>query len=240
VHPVEVGLQESEPDAVLGGLTRDDVDPDEALSAVADALEMTDLYWPPQDDPDYTLTRALARWRTSTGRGSTGEVEWRHLPDDDRRWLLDDFLAVLRDDVDPGVAEILADTFIDFGDGYLHGGVLAWSPGEVERFMLDWVHRKVLLEPECVDALPGVLAAWVEFALRRRGLAPEHVAPVVAQVIALEDEYADAADDSNLARPAKEILTRLVADGIDLSDKGAVASPVSAYNASRLARGLDP
>jgi hypothetical protein len=48
----------------------------------------------------------------------------------------------------------------------------------VERFMLDWVHRKVLLEPACVEPLPRVLARWVEFALSPRGLAPEHIAMV--------------------------------------------------------------
>ena len=85
--------------------------------------------------------------------------------------------------------------------------------------MLDWVHSKVLREPACTDAPPGVLASWVELALLRRGLAPEHVAPVVARVIDLKDEYAD---------------------GIARRDTDAVRRNVSEVDAERLASHRPP
>jgi len=102
--------------------------------------------------------------------------------------------------------------------------------------MLDWVHRKVLLEPDCVEPLPRVLARWVEFALSRRGLAPEHIAMVVNMVDALEEKYVEAAADNWRAGPAKAIMSRLLAEGTDLDDKEAVDGAVRAYNAERLAR----
>lgn len=235
VHTIEVGVQGAEPDPVIDDLTVTEVDPGDALADIADALWQTDMSWPPQDDTDYTLNRALAHWRT---RGHRREVEWEPLPDDERRHLIDDFTAEQTAEDDTSIVEVLADTFIDFGDGYLHGGVLAWNPGEVSRFMLDWVHRKVLLEPECIDALPTVLDAWVRFALRRRGLAAEHIAPVLDAVAEAKDEFYDLSTDESAGGPAKEILTRVLADGVDLHDRDAVDRVIGAYNAEQNARRL--
>jgi hypothetical protein len=231
VEVLEVGTQDAEPEPVVGDMTAVEVSPEDALADLADALWHTDMYWPPQDDPDYALTRALAHWRT---RDHHREVDRLPLSDDDRRRLIDDFLTASDLDDDDTV-EILADTFIDFGDGYLHGGVLAWSPGEVEVFMLDWVHRKVVLDPECGQALPSVLAAWVAFALGRRGLLPQHIAPVVERVVDLEQQYVELASGGS-AGPAQEIAARLLAAGIDIGDKDAVDRVIGAYNAEQVAR----
>ncbi len=210
-----------------------DVDGDEALAAVADALWQTDMYWPPNEDPDYVAWRGLVHWRAS---GRRVERDWEPLPDSERRALLYDFAAGHGKSLglDPGVVEVLADTFVDFGDGYVSQGVLGWSPGEVEVFMLHWVHRKVLLDAEAMEALPDVLAAWVAFALRRRGLSEEDVAPVVEAVEGLRDEYVEAAGDAR--GPAAQVMSRLLAAGVDLDDREAVADAVSAYNAEQLAR----
>jgi hypothetical protein len=235
VHAIDMGVQGAEPDPVIGDLTVSEVDPDDALADIADALWQTDMYWPPQDDPDYTLTRALAHWRT---RGHRRDVEWEPLPDDERRRLIDEFAAEQTVEDDASVVEVLADTFVDFGDGYLHGGVLAWNPGEVERFLLDWVHRKVLLEPECIEALPAVLAAWVRFALLRRGLATEHITPVVDAVAKFADEFHDLSADGSIGGPAKEIVTRMLAEGVDLDDREAMDRVIGAYNAEQDVRRL--
>ncbi|HZL01661.1 MAG TPA: hypothetical protein VFC48_00880, partial [Cellulomonas sp.] len=210
-----------------------DVDPDDALAEVADALWQTDMYWPPQNADDYTTTRAYAHWLT---RGHRREVDWEPLPDDERESLLDEFAGYHGLNLDDDVVRLLADTFVDFGDGYLHGGVLAWSPGEVEHFLLDWIHRKVILEPEVQPHVPEVLRAWVDFALTCRGLAPEHIAAVVNAVVELEGEYVEALTDSALHGPAKEITTRLLAAGVDLTDREAVDQAIAEYNAEQLAR----
>jgi len=216
-----------------GGLVLVDVEPDDALADVADALWQTDMYWPPQNAEDYTVFRAYAHWVTA---GHRREADWEPLPDDERRRLLDDFVGHHALDLDESVVRVLADTFVDFGESYLPGGVLAWSPGEVERFLLDWIHRKVILEPEVQHHVPQVLRAWVDFALTRRGLAREHIAPVVEAVTELEDDYAEALTDSARHGPAKEIVTRLMAAGVDLTDRDAVDGAIGEYNAEQLAR----
>ncbi len=233
IRSMSVGTQDGDPDPVIGNMTRAEIELDEALADVADALRQTDLTWPPQDDLDFVMSRALTHWRT---HGHDNGVDRAPITDAERHRLIDEFIDEQSVEVEQDVAEVLADTFIDFGDGYLHGGVLAWNPGEVELFMLDWVHRKVLLEPACMDALPTVLAAWVSFALRRQGVAPAHITPVVERVTAVRGEYVDALGDSSLAGPAKELMTRLLAAGADLQDHEAVNRAIGAYNAEQNAR----
>ena len=222
---------EADPDDLL--VERGEQDVDDARAALATALRQTDMYWPPQDAEEYVVTRALARWRT---HDHDELAEWEPLPDEERRSLVEDFVGSAGPSLahDPGVLEVLADTFVDFGEGYLENGVLGWSPGEVEHFMTDWVHRKVLLEEEVSTALPEVLRAWVVFALGRAGLPAEHVRPVTDAVEALSREYRELLD-ADIGSPSKALLSDLVAGGVDLEDKEAVAQAVSEYNARHAA-----
>lgn len=236
VQVIDVGVED--PSRPLEPRAEDDlevadVEPADGLAEVADALWQTDMYWPPQNADDYTIFRAYAHWLT---RGHRRETDWEPLPDDERERLLDEFAGRHGLDLDDDVVRLLADTFVDFGDGYLHGGILAWSPGEVEHFLLDWIHRKVILEPEVQPHVPEALRAWVAFALARRGLKPEHIDPVVDAVRELEDAYAEASTDSALHGPAKEITSRLIAAGVDLHDEEAVNRAIGQYNAEQIAR----
>lgn len=241
VQSIEAGQQQGEPDESIGDCSlQGDVDTDEALAALADALWQTDMYWPPQREPDYVRNRALLHWRT-TGRRE--DKDWEPLPDPERRALIQQFRAEHGPDLglEPSIVEVLADTFIDFGEGYLVDGVLSWSPGEVERFLLDWAQRKVILEPEVVAELPKVLRVWVGYALRRRGLAEEHVAPVVEAVDEFADDYlreAGSGPGSAPRGPAAELMSRLIAEDVDLDDKDAISRVVGAYNAEQNARRL--
>lgn len=206
---------------------------DEALADIADALAMTQLYWPPVDEPSYVDLGALVRWRT---RGRARTKDWKTIPDGERSELLESFVAANAgsgDESEQGTYRVLGDTFLQFGEGYLTE-VLAWGPGAVETFMLDWVHRKVLLEPEVNDALPEVLRAWVRFVLARRGCPKADVAPVLRAVRECEDGYRERLGDAG--GPAKQVLSRLLADGTDLHDRGAVQAALASYNAEQLAR----
>ena len=103
-----------------------EVPPDQALAEIAEALTMTDRYWPRQTDPDYTELRAVAHTRS---RSFAVERDRRPISDDERRGLIESFVAGTDAAASEDVLRALADTFVDFGDGYLTGGVLAWSPG---------------------------------------------------------------------------------------------------------------
>ncbi|HET7396905.1 MAG TPA: hypothetical protein VFJ94_00145 [Intrasporangium sp.] len=211
------------------------IEPGEALARIHDAITMTDLYFPPMWGPESAEARSVVLARARPYAVEHGAPP---IADDARRELLDAFAlhaAQVVPSVPAEVVEVLADTFIDFGDGYLPGGVLAWSPGEVERFLLDWVLRKVVLDPADWQALPDVLAAWVEFALRRRNLDEDDIAVVVATVGELTPEFRDAAGDESSFGPGAQVLRALQAQGADLTDRAALEQAVRAYNAGRLA-----
>jgi hypothetical protein len=100
--------------------------------------------------------------------------------------------------------------------------------------MLEWVHRKVVMDDEAMEALPTVLKAWVRFALGGRGLVDEDIEPVVDAVEQLRDDYTEARSDAG--GPAAQLMSRLMAAGVDLHDSDAVAQAVSSYNAEQIAR----
>jgi hypothetical protein len=61
--------------------------------------------------------------------------------------------------LDGDVVRSLADVLLDYGDGYIRSGPLAWRPGHVGLFMTNWVPRKAILDAEERIALPAVLRA---------------------------------------------------------------------------------
>lgn len=208
---------------------------EEVLAELAAALRQTDLLWPRQDDEDFVTLRALA-WARS--RGHLGDwPEWEALPEAERAALIDDFVATagLPDD---DVTRSLADLFLDYGDGYLNVRPLGWSPGSVMLFLADWLPRKVALDAEQRAGLPEALRRWLRFALDRRGVAPEWIDPVVAQVDASLPEFEEAYDDESSWGPAKAVAAELAKRDVDLTDREAVDDAIRQLNAERLARGL--
>jgi len=91
---------------------------------------------------------------------------------DRRAMLAAEFLASdeAEDLSDRGAASHCADRIIDYGCDKDFGRPLRMSPTKVETFLLGWLPRKVMLSFAEQDAMPHVLAAWVRWAGRRRGL----------------------------------------------------------------------
>ncbi len=111
------------------------------------------MYWPRQAHPDDAARRPLAHWYAAPH--DRGWPETAEIAEADRRALIPDVLASQGHDSDVG---LLADLFIGLADGDLPGGVLAWSLGALERFLLDRVHRRTILDPEDLEAFPDALA----------------------------------------------------------------------------------
>jgi hypothetical protein len=224
---------EREPDEVPMPLVA--VAVDEALTELATALRDTDMVWPRQDDPSYVELRALVRARC--GGHEPRWSEWEPMADAARDELVDDFVAT-QAVTDSDVTRSLADLFLDYGDGYIRAGALAWSPIEVQVFLTDWLPRKATLDAEQRQHLPEVLRAWLGFALARRGVEPRWIGPVVAQIDVALPEFEDAFDDESAWGPAKAVVAELAARGVDLGDRKAVDEAISELNAESLARRL--
>jgi len=74
-----------------------------------------------------------------------------------------------RDDAGEESTQYAAELFLDYRTGYLHRDPLAWGPMDVTLFLLDYVPRRVVLDPADRDALPRLLGDWVRFTLSERG-----------------------------------------------------------------------
>lgn len=209
------------------------IEPSDALSAVWDAILAMDCYWPPMWEAEDLTFRALARGRSEAYKAQL--EEWHGIDDDERALLIDEFQARSDLGAPEDVVAMLADTFVDFGDGYLIGGVLAWKPREPERFLTDWVHRKVLLPDDAMGILPDVLKGWIEFCLGRKGLDPADIATVADEVDEARAEYERLRSDESPSSPHQAILRYLADNDVDVDDKDAVGNAVSAVNAMRLA-----
>jgi hypothetical protein len=207
----------------------------DVLADLADALNITDITWPRNDDEDFADNRALA-WSRCREHFSTDWSEPDGLPDSERHRLIDEFAA--SSGLDDEVSRSLADLFLDYGEGYIRSGPLCWSPGEVMLFLTDWLPRKAMLDAGQRQALPDVLRQWLTFALTQRGTDPQWITPVVEAVDTCLPGFREAFDDRTAWGPAKEIAAALADRGVDLTDEQAVEEAIRALNAERLARRL--
>jgi hypothetical protein len=207
----------------------------DVLADLADALRVTDITWPRNDDEDFVGNRAVA-WSRCRDHLSEGWTEPTGLPDGERRRLIDEFTASTERDDE--VTRSLAGLFLDYGEGYIRPGPLSWSPREVMLFLTDWLPRKAILDAGQRQALPDALRQWLTFALTQRGIDPRWITPVVEAVDSHLSEFRAAFDDHTAWGPAKEIAATLAERGVDLADQQAVEDAIDALNAERLARRL--
>lgn len=203
----------------------------DVLGELATVLRTTDITWPRSDDEDFVDNRALV-WSRCRDHLSEDWIEPVGLPSGERRRLIDEFTTSTGRGNE--VTRSLADLFLDYGEDYIHSGPLSWSPGEVVLFLTDWLPRKAILDTEQRQALPDTLRQWLTFALTKRGIGPQWVAPVLKAVDSHLSEFRDAFDDRTTWGPAKETAAVLAERGVDLTDQQAVEEAIRGLNAERL------
>jgi hypothetical protein len=207
----------------------------EVLADLADVLRSTDMYWPRHNDQGFVALRALAWSRCRAYLPERPAWDgWDQPHEEGHGRLIDEFVQA-SGLPDNDVTRSLADLFIDYGEGYIVAGPLAWSPDWVVTFLSDWLPRKVTLDARQRAGLPEALRRWLRFALQRRGVDPEWIEPVVATVDDCLPELEDAFDNEAAWGPAKHITAALAARGVDLTDRQAVDDAIRELNAERLA-----
>jgi hypothetical protein len=110
------------------------------------------------------------------------------------------------------------------------GTPLRFSPVMVEIFCLDWAPRKIAVDRESFTVLPDVLAAWIRFAGRRRGIPEEAISESVEAAYDYAREMIDLASDPANWGPAKTIALAIEKRGIDITDETAVADFMDEIN----------
>ncbi|MGH3232761.1 MAG: hypothetical protein ACRDOH_05805 [Streptosporangiaceae bacterium] len=212
------------------------VDAGQARHMLETALTVTDATPDPavsESFPSYhafirARIRALPPSRSRTLSGQTGprRLAWSR---DRRAMLAAEFLASdeAEDLSDRGSASHCADRIIDYGCDKDFGRPLRMSPTKVETFLLGWLPRKVMLSFAEQDAMPHVLAAWVRWAGRRRGLAEATITESLEAVFNSIGRFAQAYRDPAEFGLDYALVRRLLPDSdLEALPRRAFAFPV--------------
>jgi len=215
------------------------LDPPVARRMLETALAETDAADNPPVSESFASYHAFIRARIRAlppSRGPGGPVgpggstaKRRPWSKDRRATLAAEFLASdeAEDLSDRGSASHCADRIIDYGCDRDFGRPLRMSPGKVETFLLGWLPRKVMLSFAEQDAMPHVLAAWVRWAGRRRGLPEETVTESLETVFNSMGMFAQAYRDPAEFGLDYALVRRLLPDGdLEALPRRAFAFPV--------------
>jgi hypothetical protein len=209
--------------------------PGQARRMLAAALAETDRAYAPPVSESFAGYHAFIRARIRTlppggpVRGTAGEppgiaaglsggpagsrrAAWSR---DRRAMLAAEFLASdeAEDLSDRQAASRCADHIIDYGCDRDFRRPLRMSPVKAERFLLDWLPRKVVLSAEEQEAMPHVLAAWVRWAGARRGLDANLITATLDAVFESMGTFAQTYRDPESFGLDRELVNRLLPDG---------------------------
>ncbi|GGQ46476.1 hypothetical protein [Couchioplanes azureus] len=209
-------------------------DPGRLRSEVARHLEMTDELSDLPQDGNLATDRALAAARLALLPTSTVPPlpEPPELSGPDRERMLRDFLAspeAARFGLDAVAADdelaslhFCLSLLLDHAGSLPDGDPLRWSPAVAGLFLLDWVHRRAVLDMDDAAMLPRVTRAWSAYAMRRKGLpaaATEQTDSVVEEMI---PEFARLYATGEKRSPATAAVAQLISEGVDPNDAEAI------------------
>jgi len=110
---------------------------------------------------------------------------------------------------------------------------LRWSPAVAGLFLLDWVHRRAVLDMDDAAMLPRVVRSWSAYAIRKRGL-PEAAADQVDTVVEeMIPEFARLYATGERRSPATAAVAQLISEGVDPNDAEAIDAWIE-HNRHRL------
>lgn len=114
---------------------------------------------------------------------------------------------------------------------------MRWSPAVVGLFLLDWVHRRAVLDMDDAAMLPRVVRGWTAYASRQRGLPGQATAQTAASIEEMVPEFVRLYRTGERRSPATAAVAQLIAEGVDPDDPDALDAWIEA-NRQRL--GDDP
>ena len=209
-------------------------DPGRLRGEVDKHLEITDGLSDLPADGNLATDRALATARLALLPASTVPplTEPPELSAPDRERLLRDFLSSAEADrfalgdisADDELASLhfCLSLLLDHAASLPEPNPLRWSPAVAGLFLLDWVHRRAVLDMDDAAMLPRVTRAWSAYATRKRGLpaaAAEQTDTVVEEMI---PEFARLYATGEKRSPATAAVAQLISEGVDPNDAEAI------------------
>jgi hypothetical protein len=192
-----------------GTMYLETIDADEARRLLEAAFLATDSTWEPEVSSDFVELRALALARLKVLPEPSDRAEREQVGDDKRAEIVREFLASAEAADLPSVGdpEYCARLIVDYGADYDDGRLLRVSPAKTEIFLLGWVPRKVLLEPDDRTLMPQLIQAWIRWSARRQGLPPAAVDELLEAARICAEEFDAAGTD--LSDPSHVLMEGL-------------------------------
>ncbi|MET8832296.1 hypothetical protein ABZV78_00035 [Micromonospora sp. NPDC004540] len=117
---------------------------------------------------------------------------------------------------------------LDHAASFPDADPMRWSPTVAELFLLDWVHRRAVLDMDDAAMLPRVLRGWVAYAARQRGLPPAAAVRTDEAIEEMVPEFARLYSTGERRSPATAAVAQLMADGVDPDDPAALDAWIEA------------
>ncbi|HEY7273791.1 MAG TPA: hypothetical protein VH502_13745 [Actinoplanes sp.] len=216
-------------------------DPARLRGEVNRHLEVTDGLGDLPDEGSLATDRALAAARLALLPGAAVQplpVEPPELTGSEREQMVRDFLSS-PEAAGSGLDRVTADEelaslhfclslIMDHAASLPDADPLRWSPAVAGLFLLDWVHRRAVLDMDDAAMLPRVVRAWSAYASRRRGLpvaAAEQTQSVVEEMV---PEFARLYATGERRSPATAAVAQLISEGVDPNDPAAIDAWIEA------------
>ncbi|MFJ8578913.1 hypothetical protein [Micromonospora sp. NPDC093277] len=117
---------------------------------------------------------------------------------------------------------------LDHAASFPDADPMRWSPTVAELFLLDWVHRRAVLDMDDAALLPRVLRGWAAYAARQRGLPAAAARRTDEAIEEMVPEFARLYSTGERRSPATAAVAQLMADGVDPDDPAALDAWIEA------------
>jgi hypothetical protein len=117
---------------------------------------------------------------------------------------------------------------LDFAQDAPDADPLRWSPAVAGLFLLDWVHRRAVLDDDDVAVLPAVVRAWAAWAAARRGLSATAATATDQAIETMTPEFRRLYGTGERRGEAAAAMAQLISDGVDPDDSDALAAWLAA------------
>jgi hypothetical protein len=165
----------------------------DARVMVAEAIRRADDVYPPYTSVTWPACRPLLEMALGTlpaGGAEPLRVGWSPEQADTlaREFLNSpELLDVL--ELDDDDAEVVVRTIVDLAASHGGGDPMRWSGTRVGYLLLDLLPRTSMSEAHLVEAVPGILSAFVSFCGRERGVDEAQVGATLREVAELADPF---------------------------------------------------
>ena len=212
---------------------------EEAAARCTEALELTDMTIDPPTSEEFDDLRALVVARLAKLPSGGAVQAPPRMTEEERDQLLVQFLeseetvglwGTSNDESRGEVIEYLAHHILAFSLDYVLGTPLRFSPIMVEIFCLEWAPAKVAIDGDGFTLLPDVLATWIRFVGRRRGIPQVAIAEAVDAAYEYASEMIELSQDPEEWGPAKILALGIQQRGIDPTDQAALDEFVDEVN----------